>query len=415
MTAPTHDLFSDAAQDPNIPAQTDSAPADDWEVPDFSLGSQSQSTVGEVVGLLEQLHEERQNLVLGDLRLSEGGQTLNYAPTGRTIEGSTILDQSREIPFDEVAERSLAKFLGIDAKYLSKCPSDLKAQNVNYWLNKADDALASFVFNQHGVETICAEDTQMIAATQLAPLIERVFPHDAQVVKLHTSSDVISMDIVLPDTFITVPGNGMGDRPDEDGNLVVEVGEGFTRTVPNVWDISHGGIRVTAFPNKNKAPEVTRYFHRLVCTNGMTLDVPDANITLRGNTVEELLGEMERGMNELLQTMPTALQKYQDTASMEVPGNPLAFIRQVGQEHGIPARIINQALAYAGASGMERGNTTSYDVLNIFSRLARHSRASSQNRLMQSAGRMVMGGRTFLNRCGSCERPFGHGIDDHNH
>jgi hypothetical protein len=390
------------------------APPVDEELPDFSL--KGQCTVAEMVAQLEELHEERKNLVLGDLRLSEGGTTLNYAPTSRTIEGSEILNQSREIPFDEVAERSLAKFLGIDPKYLSKCPASLKAENVNYWLNKADDALASFVFNQHGVETICSENTQMVAATQLAPLVERVFPHDAQVVKLYTSSDVISMDIVLPDDHITVPGNGLGDRPDEDGNLVISVGEemeGFTRTVPNVWDISHGGIRVNAFPNKSKAPEVTRYFHRLICTNGMTLDVPDANITLRGNTVEELLAEMEQGMTELLETMPRALQKYQDTAAMEVPGNPLAFIRQVGEEHGIPARIINQALAYAGGAGMERGNTTSYDVLNIFSRLARHSRTSSQNRLMQSAGQMVLGGRTFLNRCSTCERPYADG--SHNH
>lgn len=415
MTAPTQNqLFSDGAVDPNIPSQTRQEDQNaDWEVPDFSLKGECE--VHELVERLGSIDEERQNLVLGDLRLSEGGQTLNYAPTARTIEGSEVYDQSREIPFDENAEHSLAKFLGIDPKYLSKCPASLKAENVNYWLNQADDALASFVFNSHGVETIAREDTQMISAAQLSPLIESVFPSDAVVTKLYTSSDVISMDIVLPENSITVPGNGLGDRPDEDGNLVVQVEENFTRTVPNVWDVSHGGIKINAFPNQNKAPEVVRYFHRLVCTNGMTLDVPDANITLRGNTVNELLGEMERGMTELLETMPTALQRYSDTANMEVPGNPLAFIRQVGEEHGIPARIINQALAYAGASNMERGNTTSYDVLNIFSRLARHSRNSSQRRLMSTAGRMVSSGRTFLSRCSSCERPFGDGAHTHTH
>lgn len=362
--------------------------------------------VGQIEQQLSQNNERRMHTKLGDVSVSDDGHYVLVDPSEGT-DGET-----QRFEFDEVTERAFAKFLDVNPSYLSKCPSSLKATNLNHWLRTEADAEAMFTIGGHGIATMYDPDQTVLTIPEIAGVISRVFAPEDEIVTLHSDPDKFHADIVIQSSHITVPGNGVGDRPDANGNLYVRPEEegGQATTKPNVFDITHGGVRILAHPSKSKAPTVERYFNRYICSNGMTMPIADRQITLRGKTVEEVLESMEEVANELMTDMPQALEQYAALAEIAVPGNPINFIQQVGREQGIPSRLIQQAIQFAGGMNLGRDDVaTTYDVMNIFTSLANMEsvRYSTATRLQRMGGEFVRQGEEMTRRCGSCEQPIG--------
>lgn len=359
--------------------------------------------VGQIEDVVKR-DERRLHTTLNDMSVSENG---------RIIKVTQDTGESHEFEFDEVVERTLSGFLDVNPTYMSKCPSALKAHNLNYWLGANADTQAMLMVGPKGIETIHDPDDTVITIPEVAGVISRVFAPEDEIVTLHSDPDKFHADIVIQSSHITVPGNGVGDRPDANGNLYVRPEEdedgnvGEPRLKPNVFDITHGGIRILAHPSKPTAPTVERYFNRYICNNGMTMPIADRKITLRGMTVTDVLAEMESIAGELMSDMPEALERYAALSDITIPGNPLNFIRQIGQENGIPSRIIQKALEYAGGMNLGRGEiATSYDVMNIFTSLANNDsvRYSTGRKLQALGGLFVHRGEDIAHRCETCER-----------
>lgn len=351
-----------------------------------------------LVGAIEEVvqrDERRIHAKLEDMKVSNGGDFL-------VVTNDEGVEQ--QFAFDEVVERTVADFLDVNPTYMKKCPPELKAYNLNHWLQERGDVQATLMVGPNGVETIHDPDQSIITIPEVAGMISRVFQPTDEIVTLISDPTKFHADIMITDS-ITVPGNGLGDRPGTDG-LMRRPGE--EAGTAQVFDITHGGIRILAHPTQPKAPTVERYFNRLVCTNGLTMPIADRKITLRGMTVVDVLAEMEGIAQELMSDMPEALQRYADLSQVEIPGNPLNFIRQIGKENGIPDRIIQKALDYAGAANFGRTDipVTSYDVLNIFTSLANGEgvRYSTANKLQRLGGIFVHRGEEIAHRCESCER-----------
>ena len=349
-----------------------------------------------------QREEERIHTLLSDVEVSSNADFIKLV----TDEG-----EERQYEFDEVTERTLSQFLGVNPPYIAKCPSDLKAHNLNYWLDKNSDVRATLMVGPRGIETIHDPDKTILSVPEVAGAIGRVFAPDAEIVTLRSEPGLFHIDIMVENN-ITVPGNGVGDRPDADGLLRrpndPEVNEdGTPYQPPQVFDITHGGVRVLAYPNQAKAPVVQRYMNRLVCSNGLTMPVVDRSITLRGNTVEDVIGDIEKAAEELLGSMDEALERYAELSDINVQGNPLAVIRHIGKEQGIPDRIVAKALDYAGAYSLgQADNVTSYDIMNIFTSLANAEgvRYSTANKLQAVGGVMVAEQERIVRRCERCSQ-----------
>lgn len=358
-------------------------------------------TVSQIAGLVER-DEQRLHTTLGDITVADNGQKI-------TIK--TLMDDvEREFEFDEVVERSFSKFLDVNPTYMNKCPSELKAYNFNYWLRKNPETQAMLMVGPKGIETMYDPDTTIVTVPEIAGVISRVFSPEDEVATLYSDPDKFHIDIKVA-ANVTVPGNGMGDRPNAEGIVHRPGEEAPALDAPKVFDITHGGVRIISHPSKPKAPTIERYFNRLICTNGVTMPVADRKITLRGMTVPDVLAEIEDIAQQLMADMPHALQSYAELANLAVPGNPLAFIRQIGKEMGIPDRIVAKALDFAGASNLgTRGDipVTSYDVMNIFTSLANNEsvRYDTARKLQHLGGVMVHRGEEMNHRCIACERPL---------
>lgn len=377
-------------------------------------------TVGQIDEIINR-DDRRIVTNLGAIEVADDGRAVSI----ETEDPDTGEKTREEFTFDEETERVVSKFLDVSPVYMRKCPPSLKAHNLNYWLRNQVDVEATLLVGPKGIETMHDPDKTVVTMPEVAGVISRVFDAGDQIVNLHSDPDVFLADVMVGSS-IEVPGNGLGDRPNADGILSLPMTDEDTALVlpeevrreARVFDITHGGVRVVAYPNQAKAPVVERYFNRLICTNGLTMPVADARVTLRGNTVEEVIADMERAAEHLLGSMDEALERYAALSDIPVVGNVAAFIQQVGIEAGIPAKLIQQAITYAGGAGLLREGAapTSYDVMNILTSIANNDsvRFSTRNRLQALGGLFVAQGQRLMERCSSCERPMGV-LDQHEH
>ena len=354
-------------------------------------------TVSDITSVLGAEDQTRAVAPLNSIEVSADGSRFQ----ARTDDGATL-----DFHLDPEIERSMGKFLGVPPSYLEKCSGALKAENLNHWLREGDDARALIIHNSESASSVLDPDKHAILPADVAGVISRVFAPEDELVTVHRTDEMMHIDVKILDSEINVPGNGVGDRPNADGVLLVPQEDGEFERQTNVFDITNGGVQFLLKPNQ--PPVVNRYFNRLVCTNGLVIPVEDAKITLRGKTVDDIIDEMESSAEILLGSMDSALTRYAETSEQIVPGNVGDFIRQVGLEHRIPNRIIMQALNYAGGYGMtSRNDITGYDILNIFTNLANHVSYSSRMKLQNLGGTFADAGDELYARCVQCERPYG--------
>lgn len=363
-------------------------------------------TVSDITTVLGSSDQRRDIVPLSSVEVSADGS-----------EFVAISDNGDRLNFglDEEIERSMGKFLGVPPGYIEKCPGNLKAINLNHWINQSEDARALIVHNAEAASSFLDPDKHAILPSDVAGVISRVFNPEDELVTVHRTDEYMHIDVKVLDSEVNVPGNGVGDRPHPDGTLLLPDIEEFGIEETNrshVFDITNGGVQFLLKPGQ--PPVVNRYFNRLICDNGLIIPVQDAKITLRGKTVDDVIDEMESSAEILLSSMDSALTRYAESSQQVVPGNVGDFIRQVGLENKIPDRIIMQALNYAGAYGMtRRDDITGYDVLNIFTNLANRVSYSSRMKLQGLGGGIAAAGEDFYARCVNCERPFGHLAGDH--
>lgn len=326
--------------------------------------------VSELADRLSTRDEHRIVTRLGDLSLSDDATTL-------TVRGEGIF-------LDEHGTALLGKYLKIPGPYLKSCPADFRAQTLRYWMGRhaeADTVLETLGDSLIGVHS---PDLLMLPLEAVGEMISRVFAPDAEVRTLLRDDQRLHVDVTAPAYAVEVP------NPDRVPGR------------PEVGDITEGGVRFLAYPNKAQAPVVSSYLHRLVCTNGMTTNLKGGQITLKGRTVDEVLLEMEIAATEILGTLDEALQGYVATAQMATPGTPLAFATQLMREANLPVRVreavvdnINQLPA----------NASVFDVNQSITRVANHGVTyATQLRLQELGGTLVFDVDETLRRCGTCEQ-----------
>lgn len=297
-----------------------------------------------------------------------------------------------EFPWDEQTERAVAQYLNLPKAYLHRCDPEFRAATVNHWLRNAEHATTTVEYTDvNGEMNLVAmqrPDRPVMPLHQVGEIVARVFHPDDDIITLLRDDSKFHIDVATSHSVTVPPAPAIPDR---------RLG-----TV----DTTRGGIRILATPHQSKPPIVQTYFHRLVCTNGMTAPRAESTIALRGKTVEEILVEMEEAASRLLGNMDAQLAHYADMANKRVRGNPATFAFRVAQENGIGARATERIMSRAGALPTD-GQVSLYDVVNIFTEVAQSGmQYTGQVRLQEVAGTMTADAEATLNRCTSCEKPL---------
>jgi len=288
-----------------------------------------------------------------------------------------------EFQLDELAESSLARLLDINKTYLHRCPPDLKTANINHWLNAHRDAEVVFETSRGSVTSVHEEGLLIVPIPRVLDVVSNVFQPTDEIVDIKRDSKVFQLDLKVANSSIEVA------NPDRiEGR-------------PEVGDITHGGVRILTRPQEVIAPTVTTYLHRIWCRNGSAEDYESNSIHLRGNTVDEVIAEMELKAREVLSGLEQKLQAYANMATVSVPGNPSDFVFQVASERQVGSRMIRHLMELATQLPE---NATLYDVQNLFTQAANEGSFANSTLLQSIGGDLAFATERMLHRCNSCER-----------
>lgn len=335
-----------------------------------------------VAELQERIASQEDRLLhaeLKDVRVSEDAAVLEI--TG-TFEGDSD-PVNVEFPFDELAEASISRFLDVNKTYIHKCPPNLKALNVNHWLNANAGTEAVFSTGRGMITSVHEEGLNIIPIQRVGRVITNVFNERDEIVGFERSDRLLQIDVKVENSSIEVP------NPDRiEGR-------------PEVGDITHGGVRVLTYPQEVMAPVVTPYLHRVWCRNGSCEDYAANTIRIRGNTVEEVIAEMEYAAQTALSNLDQKLQEYANMANTPIPGSPSDFVFQIAAERQVGTRMTRRLMERAL---LLPSNATLYDVQQLFTTLANEGRLNSATLLQTIGGDLAFRTEQMIHRCSQCER-----------
>lgn len=308
-----------------------------------------------------------------------GGLEVDADATHLRVSGS-----NDEYDLDEVAEKAFARYLHIPGTYLHQIPPALKAANLNGRFNQWVDSEATLQVAGGKVVGIHRADLTVLALSDVVGVVERVFDPEYEIRRFLVDDRSFHIDVLTP--------HHVEVGPRTDGAIEGRM-EG---------DITHGGIRLLASPGRHEDPTIQRYFERLWCANGCSNPHEMGAIKLKGNTVPEILAEMEAKTQEILAGLDDDLAQYAEMANVQVPGSPLAFAEAVLREGRIRGRVRDRVIDLVEQLP---DDASLYDVQNAFTQVANNDiRYSTMRRLQRIGGDMAVQTDHVLNRCRTCEQ-----------
>lgn len=321
--------------------------------------------------------------------VTEGTIETNLGDIVVDDDASRMSIGDHEFYLDEKVERSFARYLGIPKPYLEKCPSEFKAVTLNYWLQKKGNSGAIIETVNDQFVTVHKHGLVIVPLSRVVNLISDTLDPAYEITSLIRNDTRFQVDVITPHTVEVEPWNVLEDRNPENH--------------ATVGDITHGGIRFRANPTEVEAPVIQTYLHRLWCLNGSTSPVKEGTIKLKGNTVDEILLEMEAAMNKVVGDLDNKLASYAELATKYPPGSKEAFARQLGTEYKIPTRVLMHIL---DRIEILPDGASLYDVLNVFTSVATEDGVKYETiiKLQELGGALAFDTEAVTHRCGTCER-----------
>jgi hypothetical protein len=157
---------------------------------------------------------------------------------------------------------------------------------------------------------------------------------------------------------------------------------------PRVGDITRGGIELFYSDGYVRNPEMHYFGYRLECSNGLILPVEGQRFSIVGETVDEILMEIEAKAQELMGSVgDNLINPFGDTVNHEV--NDIGtFVDRMARDFRLHKRVRDRLMSAAVA---ELSNTdvpvTQYDLINLLTRIQHDSTLAENDRIsVQIAG-----------------------------
>lgn len=334
-----------------------------------------ETTVGEFLATIERNDTVTDTLDLDDLVVDASSGQVNVE--GRSNFAFQFDDQARDI---------LGRYLKVPSRYLKKCPDELIETNLNFWLQQESGAV-NVEYSIHDDRAyllgIVPEATTIVPVHHVARAVLKPFDESDQINDFNMSAADVHLSVTANSRFVEVPGDGTKHRP-------------------KVGDITRGGLTLNFHREKGNKITIEPFSFRLVCSNGMIMrDSALGRVSFRGNSVEEVLAEIEAKAENIMSQMEAKyLSQLRRTAEKRVTGDIYQLIRHVGQEYGQSARIIDLALAEVPFLPEE---PTVYDITQLFTMAANQVGFRSRLSLQGIGGDMMMNTNMVTDRCDKCE------------
>jgi len=235
------------------------------------------------------------------------------------------------------AQRLFANRLRVPYSYLSRCPEDLQARNLNYWIEQEREKRETLFcrFDGDSLRAVFTDRYKAIDHMEiLARMVEYGFSAETQV---HYSLDANLLVLKVPD-FTRAFGFGNGDK-----------------IVPGI-SVSNSEVGILAF-------SIEAYFYRLVCSNGL---ISKTSVASKFKHISRrALEEFPNVLQEVIYESDQGRSRFEISTRSEVD-DPLATIGSFNKQFLITK---TEAQAIEQAWQVEPGRTM-FHVINAYTRAA---------------------------------------------
>ena len=243
------------------------------------------------------------------------------------------------------AQRLFANRLRVPYSYLARCPKELQARNLNYWIQQEKERRET-LFCRFDGDSLRAVFTDRYTAIDHMEILSRMVEYGFNPeVEVHYSLDQELLILKVPDFTRTF---GFGDND---------------RIVPGI-SIANSEVGILAF-------SIEAYFLRLVCSNGL---VSKTSVASKFKHVSrKALEEFPHILQQVVYESENSQSRFEISIQNRVD-NPLATIGTFNRQFNITKK---EAEAIEHAWEIEPGMTM-FHVLNAYTRAAQDTSLTSE-------------------------------------
>lgn len=229
------------------------------------------------------------------------------------------------------AKRLIGQRLGIPAPYIERCPPDLQAENLNYWLRRIDQ-------NKNLFCRFDGQDLRAIFTSRYQPM-----DHHTILLQLDVPEDT-KCEFRIDENMMQL------SIPDPSNRFMVSAGD---ELVPGVA-LSNSEVGLKSF-------NISAYYLRIVCTNGLiSTDVVSQSFR---HTSTKGLDNFYGTMQSVSQSVLANSDRFKIAINQEAE-NPQALIANFGKHFRLTQKDIDHVQAF-----YESPNTM-WAVINAFTAAA---------------------------------------------
>jgi hypothetical protein len=289
-----------------------------------------------------------------------------------SVDGRVLHTPERDFSFEEDDDGlvALGRFFKIPGQFLLRLGDALVGEVFSHFFNVHSDAPAVLEYDRNHLLSVYHSTSGLIPKARFAEVVQECMKPEAEMANVRLSRGVFQVDVVT-DVFSIEPREG---------------------------DLTRGGLRFIGHVSPSeRAPSVRTYLERLVCMNGMVVVEDDGIVSIKGNTVDEVLEEMERAANRVLSGVDQRLCQWGNLGKVQVDSVEQA-IHRLATEHKLSAKVEGRILDRAP----EIEGETLYDVINLITGVwsAEGVRSRQVERLQELAGAVISS--TEDHRCPRC-------------
>jgi len=259
-------------------------------------------------------------------------------------------------PMRTIAQRSIAWRLGIPFNYLQKCPPDLQAEQMQYWLQHEKNDQLFFRFDGQEVRAIF---TPKYRACDNFEILERLdsmgYGADTRV-QCHLDADFMSLSIIDGKRAFNINGD---------------------RFRPGI-SISNSEVGLASL-------SIAAFVLRLICTNGLVSKTQVA--ASYRHVSSKILTEMPQVLEKV--SMELGYQQKQLQLSLNSPvDNPVATLESLNRQFQLKEQERQAVIDWAWP---QEAGETMYHVVNTYTKAAQFEglSAESSHRLQMVGGNIL--------------------------
>jgi hypothetical protein len=254
-----------------------------------------------------------------------------------------------------IAQKSIAYRLAIPFEYLKRCPREVQAYNLNFWIKQEKNEQLFFRFDGQEVRAIFTPRYKPVDNFEVMERLESLGYGPDTKVQCHLDAEFLSLSI--PDGRQTFSVNG-------------------DKVTPGV-SIANSEVGLSSL-------KISAFFLRLVCTNGMVAKT-EISANYRHVSVK-ILDEFPNVMSEVGSQLSLQRDKFRISIESKVD-NPLSTIQAFNRQFQL-AKMEQEAVEWGYE--FERGDTM-FSIIQGYTRGAQFPDLSAESsyRLQKVGGNIL--------------------------